>query len=157
MCKSFLWRAQNNSNFDNIRHSVVVLLFLVLTGIAFFVICAILLFVREAEFTALVILTCMQHPSRSMLFTVVSMKWGGSTLHSAVSTRLETKKKSHSGQLPLVGLLVVVGQFFFYNLCYLDQLWYSSKLVERRPSTGKSQVGRLVRPSCTISVTLLGT
>ena len=30
------------------------------------------------------------------------------------------------------------------NLCYLDQLWYSPKLAERRPTTGKSQVRRLV-------------
>ena len=44
-----------------------------------------------------------------------------------------------------------------YNLCYLDQLWYSSEIVVRRPSTGTSQVRRLVRPSLTIPVTLLGT
>ena len=44
-----------------------------------------------------------------------------------------------------------------YKVCYLDQLWYSSEIVVRSPSTGKSQVRRLVRPSLIIPVTLLGT
>ena len=44
-----------------------------------------------------------------------------------------------------------------YKVCYLVQLWYSSEIVVRRPSTGTSQVRRLVRPSLTIPVTLLGT
>ena len=50
--------------------------------------------------------------------------------------------------------VTLCGTSCFNNLCYFNQLWYSSKLVQRRPSTGKSQVRR---PSCTISATLLGT
>ena len=44
-----------------------------------------------------------------------------------------------------------------YKVCSLVQLWYSLEIVVRRPSTRTSQVRRLVRPSSTIPVTLLGT
>ena len=87
---------------------------------------------------------------------LVGMSGTHCTPHWGATIHLKQKKVSF-WKVTLGGASGDYGTSCVYNMCYLDWLWYSLKLVERRPSTGNSQVRRLVRPSCTISVTLLGT
>ena len=75
----------------------------------------------------------------------------GATIH------LKQKKKSNSGQLPFGGASGDCGTSDSCNLCYLEQLWCSSVLVVGGPGAGTGQAGRLVGPSLTIAMALLGT
>ena len=77
----------------------------------------------------------------------------GATIHF----KPKKAKKVQFWTVTLVGTSVDCGTSGSYKVCYSEQLWYSSELVVRRPSSGESQVRRLVRPSLTIPVTLLGT